>query len=324
MEPYSNRIFIYHDNDYFFLKNIKKEMNFIYCNKKGKSNIDKINSQSKLVSICRSKDKYCKVIDNRIEVSTDYSIAAQLFLGFIGICHYIFDNCEKKCMNNYSCFRYKRVINFKGSETVNIIDRHFSYYGDKIYCICRNIFCYYNNYSPFNFVEKINECILNINSGCIGRKLIKKIENGKYRVLIRYENGKIEARSFKINETNEGPSIINISKTPDFFGIRGERIKCPTYIALAHELIHAYRFSRGKDQDIESMKKIKYWENENELIVITGDPKQKYPRISENGIRKEHGLPLRFSHMFYYPLKEKERLEFQEAALNFSNNFSLI
>jgi hypothetical protein len=71
-------------------------------------------------------------------------------------------------------------------------------------------------------------------------------------------------------------------------------IETPAFIALAHELLHAFHYLSGDITDISgktSDGQDKWYMNEEAKTVGAG--KYKDTRMSENTIRKEHGLKLR-------------------------------
>jgi hypothetical protein len=87
--------------------------------------------------------------------------------------------------------------------------------------------------------------------------------------------------------------IINYSVTLDYTVIL--KLKTPAYIALAHELIHAYHFLSGnmsndlaRDVQLDKLRAVII-----EEALTVGAGTYENTRISENAIRREHGLPLR-------------------------------
>jgi hypothetical protein len=92
----------------------------------------------------------------------------------------------------------------------------------------------------------------------------------------------------------QGSSVkVRYSVTLDYTSIL--KLKTPAFVALAHELIHAYHFLSGNQSSDLSMdpvlKRIKSSIIEEALTVGAGT--YANTRISENAIRLEHGLPLR-------------------------------
>ena len=83
----------------------------------------------------------------------------------------------------------------------------------------------------------------------------------------------------------------------------GKKCESPFYIQLAHELIHVYHGFYGKKRNFEKVANEKLWRNAEELYTISGSPSKKNnqrtkakPYITENAIRKEHGLEERYTH----------------------------
>ena len=153
----------------------------------------------------------------------------------------------------------------------------------------------------------------------VGQRLLKKIDEGKYWVLITSledSDTSPETRTFGPGGNISGmgcPSIISISEKHNFTLIGYKHklystdlspIAAPFWISLAHELIHAYHNSYGRNcqrQDLELPFKRNVWKSPEELKTITGwsgiedEGGRVRQAISENAIRLEHNLPLRYS-----------------------------
>jgi hypothetical protein len=110
---------------------------------------------------------------------------------------------------------------------------------------------------------------------CIRRPANMSIVNGNYC----RANLAVRANEADAKDRNSGTVTVidfnaNITLTPD-----GPR---PTFIGLAHELIHAYYNLKGKG--------INGPNEEYATVGIAPGPKRS---ITENGIRAEHNVPLR-------------------------------
>ena len=91
-----------------------------------------------------------------------------------------------------------------------------------------------------------------------------------------------------------GTSVrVRYSVTMDYSTVL--KLKTPSFVALAHELIHAFHFLSGNqssdltyDKDLE-----RYRSSIIEEALTVGAGTYENTRISENAIRREHGLPIR-------------------------------
>jgi hypothetical protein len=110
---------------------------------------------------------------------------------------------------------------------------------------------------------------------CISRPSDMRIINGNWCMANRAVRGD-EAKAMKADEGSVTAIYFNanIISTPD-----GDR---PTFIGLAHELIHAYYNLKG-----EALR------GPNEELATVGIGTGPQRTINENAIRAEHGLPLR-------------------------------
>lgn len=153
------------------------------------------------------------------------------------------------------------------------------------------------------FLDKITSAIEILKSQNVGKRLINKIINGKHRVIIKYDRNVNNCEAHDSKEaTKRGvgcSSTIRLNfEKPSLCGFKGEEIESPFFVKLAHELIHALHNSHGKNNGYSTCG---VWSNQEELKTIYPevDLKRTKPKISENAIRAEHGLPLRFSHYSY-------------------------
>lgn len=87
---------------------------------------------------------------------------------------------------------------------------------------------------------------------------------------------------------------VNVRYNPNQDYSKLLKLKTPGYIALAHELIHAYHFMSGNmasDMSPDAVFQFRCTIMEEALTVGAGT--YANTRISENAIRREHGLPIR-------------------------------
>lgn len=108
-----------------------------------------------------------------------------------------------------------------------------------------------------------------------------------------------------------GEGVSNLVKfNPDYF-VRVEEDgthlytieKNNSFVMLAHELIHAYRNMKGASYGIVHEDKPDVKESKEERRVM-GIDEFKNERISENGIRKDHGIHLRKQHKTEHDWKQ--------------------
>ncbi len=168
--------------------------------------------------------------------------------------------------------------------------------------IAENIVVQLKANTPTDFLDKVKEALKTISEGEVGQRLLKKIGDGKHVVLIKYVSGENSTNSHtncRIREIG-CPSTIQLNGSENsLIGFKAEKIENPFFMILVHELIHAYHNSYGKSRDQSQCGDI--WTNREEYKTIIGHPSKKSHRtkskISENAIRAEHQLPLRYSHL---------------------------
>lgn len=91
-----------------------------------------------------------------------------------------------------------------------------------------------------------------------------------------------------------GTSVrVRYSVTMDYSTVL--KLKTPSFVALAHELIHAFHFLSGNQSADLSYDKVlqRYRSSIVEEALTVGAGTYENTRISENAIRREHGLPIR-------------------------------
>jgi hypothetical protein len=159
--------------------------------------------------------------------------------------------------------------------------------------------------NPSHFKPLVKLHLDQISQGEVGSRLLRKIGNGKHSIIIKYDPLKDETNyenpmdAYKKGAgSNSTIKISHVSIT--LLGMKGEPIFSPHFIILAHELIHAYHAAYGKlKAPSESFTNTDVWTNPEELNAILKPDIgcRTKPKISENAIHDEHGLPLRFSHI---------------------------
>ena len=116
-------------------------------------------------------------------------------------------------------------------------------------------------------------------------------------------NHKASELSIKKGFLRNGEGVSNLIKfNPDYFvrvNEHGTHLytveKKSSFVMLAHELIHSYRNMKGVSYGIDREEKPGVMESKEERRVI-GTGEFSNERISENGIRKDHGIHLRKKH----------------------------
>jgi len=157
--------------------------------------------------------------------------------------------------------------------------------------------------NPMSFIELFQDAIDTLEEGDIGKKLIQKIEEGSHNVNIIYSDIFNTAKSITCFENATDPSAgfsteITITlQCHVVLNCKAEPIESPFEVVLAHELIHSYHNSYGLNQTLLPMSDTEVWTNQEEYNTIMGNSLIDGPTpICENAIRKEQGLPERFSH----------------------------
>jgi len=169
-----------------------------------------------------------------------------------------------------------------------------------------NVFIQLNNNPPLLFINKVCDAFKMLSNKEVGNRLITKIGKGKHIVVIKYSKDSDYTRAKMANYacmkgfgSDSKIKITEYSSSALDFDAKG--ISIPFFIKLAHELIHAYHNSYGKNIKWKDSSRCKEdWTNPEEIKTVMGAGYGNYarskPKICENAIREEHGLPLRFSH----------------------------
>lgn len=100
---------------------------------------------------------------------------------------------------------------------------------------------------------------------------------------------------YEMRMAGEGSSVVvEYNPKQDYTALL--KLKTPSYIALAHELIHAWHWLSGNwDNTLKGVSAVSNLDVRTlkEEAYTIGAGTYKNTRISENSIRKEHKLPLR-------------------------------
>jgi hypothetical protein len=168
------------------------------------------------------------------------------------------------------------------------------------------------NINPMPFIELLQDALDTLNGADIGKKLIQKIEEGHHNVniisSIIHNTAKCCSSSDAYNPLFGSPSDIKIAQefNSKVLNRKAEPIDKHFEVILGHELIHAYHNSYGLNQSNLPMADTKIWTNQEEYNTIMGNTLVDGPTpICENAIRKERGLPERFSHWGANSLSER-------------------
>lgn len=129
----------------------------------------------------------------------------------------------------------------------------------------------------------------------MSRELVLKVATGAKKIYLELSDSKNlcmregEARSFSIKISKESFSYLFVEDESG--GLKP--IQSPRHITLAHELIHAYHMQENSFLGDLEPRDLNYTnlEEENTIIGVPG-----FVDFTENGIRKEFSLPLRYGH----------------------------
>ena len=162
--------------------------------------------------------------------------------------------------------------------------------------------------APSDFFTRLQDAVATLFSQPVGRRLLIKIAFAKHRVSVWYSADRSRTSAMEhclASNRDVGTSsrILLSDKHMHVHNSKKEYIEMPFFIEFAHELIHAYHHIYGKERDTKTVDK-ELWSNDAEFYTIAGgktdvDEPSQYqvkPKISENAIRKEHGLCARFGH----------------------------
>lgn len=138
----------------------------------------------------------------------------------------------------------------------------------------------------------------------IGRRLIKKIESTTQKIFIQYR----EREHLRIGESDHPHVCENVfllyypghGDSPYFTSDLTIAHK-PSCANLAHELIHAYHYAKKNDASDRGRADGIVWTRDEEYHTIMGFPSKRegrtIPKVTENALLAEMGLPERFSHL---------------------------
>jgi len=201
------------------------------------------------------------------------------------------------------------------------------------------------------FNEKVQEAFKILASGRVGQRLISKIGAGRHQVFILQGDKSEVTPGFSDNlkgmeessdRTKGCVSFVRLKLDQELVwrysekdrrlqwylkkrieyvhDMNGKPIEIPFFITLAHELIHAYHNTYGKNKRHEFTMDTRVWSTDEEYKTIVGFPSKKpfrmEPKITENTIRREHRLPERFGHISFEKdpmIKEILQTRLQEA-----------
>jgi len=127
------------------------------------------------------------------------------------------------------------------------------------------------------------------------------------------EDNQHEYRKKLVDEATNGKGVrpvvyynpleaIEIDRMNNSWAVRNSKL---SYVTLAHELVHALHLMKGDSlsQGMNRMKDDPNIESNDEEYRATGINQYSGSKKSENGVRSDHGLPLRAS---YFTLNELE------------------
>jgi Effector protein len=181
-----------------------------------------------------------------------------------------------------------------------------------------------------DFINIVNKDLEKIISTESGKRLIEKIGRGRHNIYIAYSKDNNLNITYKFKDDlalrckrKKGcESIVSFNPFDDrdVLDLNEKRLTSPSFIKLAHELIHACHYSYGKCAKEEEYSFIdkNVWTQPEEYKTITGF---KNTKITENRIRQEHGLPERFSHKGYISDEELKLLNKKLLPIRIIQNF---
>ncbi len=168
--------------------------------------------------------------------------------------------------------------------------------------LSKNIYFQTTPDTPDGFLTKVQEAMAKILEGEVGQRLIRKIGEGQeYVTIIHAVDADNTRRDLWPPSGGAGSTIQLSGRAKTMLDANGQEIPHPFFLTVAHELIHAYHNSYGKNKGVICCGNKEVWTNDEEYKTIIGWPSKNpqlrtRPKISENSIRSEHNLPDRFSH----------------------------
>ena len=167
-----------------------------------------------------------------------------------------------------------------------------------------NICIVANEQSP-HFESKVKAMLDSLEQISVGKRLIEKIGNAAHTIYIKQGN---DFYCYRQNEDAKilGKGCASVITCPDssendiYHTASLTLASKPPLVDFAHELIHAYHNSRGKNARNLFRCDTLVWSNDEEYHTIMGfpskKPDRKTPKITENAILAALGLPERFGH----------------------------
>lgn len=149
------------------------------------------------------------------------------------------------------------------------------------------------------FQDKVLKALKRLMTTPSGRTLLKALAEGGYKVTIRPSAHGLATtgRNNDANAKNGKGTGSTIYFDPHFgdrtikvFDKDGNELATPFFLALGHELIHAFHNEKGTNAR-DQVPSNAAWDNKEEENTINGAK-----GVTENKLRKEHGLGKRFGH----------------------------
>ena len=160
----------------------------------------------------------------------------------------------------------------------------------------QNIYVEENALHP-HFVGAVRSTLDRLEETSTGRRLIEKIGSTTHRVFINH------AKDPCVTFTEQDSFVYHPEPSSGYHYIATNLslIPRPSSAVLAHELIHVYHHTKGKLAPNAGRSDGMVWSNDEEYHTIMGFSSKKIgrtiPKITENAILSEMGLPERFSHL---------------------------
>lgn len=172
--------------------------------------------------------------------------------------------------------------------------------------IAKNIFVITDKDTVTNFSNIMKDSIKYLRKGDVGRRLLKKICESSAKIFIKYSHSSLSSSfsssiftDFNGQRSLHVKIIMNHESLFQKLDLYFLFIRCPAFIVLGHELIHAYRFIYQKNYMGPRFSDPRLWPSDEEYATVVGIPRiieKSYPQITENAIRDEHRLIRRWSY----------------------------
>jgi hypothetical protein len=176
-----------------------------------------------------------------------------------------------------------------------------------------NIYILIQPNSPPNYFEMVQYALKDLESTNIGKRLLENIAKGPHLVFIT-NNGElvndcIDSSPVCPPSTKGRSSIIHYSgRASTYFTIDAMFASQPNFVALFHELTHAYHSSKGTNVDFGTECDKLGWFGDEEYKTIMGfpskHPERKTPKITENALLAELKLKERIGYYDDIVLKQ--------------------